>query len=87
MKSKGLAQKLYVEDEDKRGIKDNSKFLSGVVVVPFIEKMKIAPSFFCSSVRLVIGCGRHTCDTLRGYFIFFLIELSVEKAFLILLDC
>lgn len=52
MQSKELAHKLDVEDEGKRGIKDNPKFLVGWVVVQFTE-MKIVPAFPCSGARHV----------------------------------
>lgn len=53
MKSKGLAHKLDVEDEGKRRIKDNPKFLVGRVVVQVTEMMKTAPGFSCSGARPV----------------------------------
>lgn len=51
MESKELAHKLDVEDEGKRVIKDDFKFLVGRVVVQVTEMMKIAPGFSCSGGR------------------------------------
>lgn len=64
VKLKGFAGKLDVEDEGMKGIKDNSKFPAWWVVVPFIEMMKIGPSFFCSSARPVVQWGPCTCEAL-----------------------
>lgn len=64
VKSKGLAGKLYVEAAGMRGIKDNSKFSAWWMVLPFIEMMKTAPSFFCSSAKPVVQQGPSPCEAL-----------------------
>ena len=59
VKPKELAGKFNVENERKRRIRDNHKFLAGRVVAPFIKMMKTGPGFFCSSAR-------PACDTHVG---------------------
>lgn len=53
-KIKVFIGKYDVEDEGKRGMKDNFKFLVGLGGVLFIEMMKIVFGFFYYSVRFVI---------------------------------
>lgn len=81
-KIKALTGKYDVEDEGKRGMKDNSKFLAGLGGVPFIEMMKIAPGFFYYSARPVIQWGPCTCEALIGLFYFLSIRMSCGEDFL-----